>query len=323
MNTPASPVVRHITTASVVVVASIAAVVSYSHMQQLADHAGETWRAWLIPISIDGLVVAASMVLLARRRAGVPGGVLAWSALAAGVLASLAANMADARHEVTAVLIAGWPAAAFAVALELLLQQRRAERPVAADSPDRTGSAVPTQPARPVPPIPAARPLQPPSGVVGGSPRTSSAPGLFSSVRSGQQLDSAPHPGALTLDTGIARQGGASTEDNNGEVAGVVMPTVASASPPAASRQAPPVHQPPARQHQPSPTSPAPAANRQPTPAPAGDLVDRVRPLVTKGLGRQTIATQLGITQHQARQAIDQVKAEQRPALRLAATTTA
>ena len=68
------------------------------------------------------------MVLLTRRRTGLPGGPLAWGALGAGVGASLAANMADARPEATAVLIAGWPAVAFAVAFELLCQQRRAEQ---------------------------------------------------------------------------------------------------------------------------------------------------------------------------------------------------
>jgi hypothetical protein len=123
-----SSLVRVTTVGAVVVVAVIAAVVSYSHMQQLAASAGEDWRSWLIPLSIDGLVVAASMVLLTRRRTGLPGGPLAWGALGAGVGASLAANMADARPEPTAVLVAGWPAVAFAVAFELLCQQRRAEQ---------------------------------------------------------------------------------------------------------------------------------------------------------------------------------------------------
>jgi Protein of unknown function (DUF2637) len=123
-----SSLMRVTTVGAVVVVAVIAAVVSYSHMQQLAASAGEDWRSWLIPLSIDGLVVAASMVLLTRRRTGLPGGPLAWGALGPGVGASLAANMADARPEPTAVLVAGWPAVAFAVAFELLLQQRRAEQ---------------------------------------------------------------------------------------------------------------------------------------------------------------------------------------------------
>lgn len=144
---PLSPAVRVTTVIAVVVVAIIAAIVSFSHMQQLAEKAGEQWRASLIPLSIDGLVVAASMVLLTRRRTGLPGGLLAWAALGGGVLASLAANMADARPEITAVLIAGWPAVAFAVAFELLLQQRRAEQN------NTTGA-----PAEP-PPVPAPEPF--------------------------------------------------------------------------------------------------------------------------------------------------------------------
>jgi hypothetical protein len=145
--------VRVTTVFAVVVVALIAAVVSYSHMQQLADSAGEDWRSWLIPLSIDGLVVAASMVLLTRRRTGLPGGPLAWGALGAGVGASLAANMADARPEVTAVLVAGWPAVAFAVAFELLCQQRRAEQH---DTPQQHGTAeAAVQPVR----VPGSEPL--------------------------------------------------------------------------------------------------------------------------------------------------------------------
>ncbi|MGH3572558.1 MAG: DUF2637 domain-containing protein [Pseudonocardiaceae bacterium] len=69
----ASPAVRHTTTAAVAAVGLIAAIVSYSHMQQLGDHHGEAWRSWLVPISIDGLMAAASMVLLTRRRSGLPG----------------------------------------------------------------------------------------------------------------------------------------------------------------------------------------------------------------------------------------------------------
>jgi hypothetical protein len=96
-------------------------------MQQYVSNHGEGWRSWLIPVSVDGLVVAASMVLLTRRRADLPGGWLAWGALGGGVLASLVANMADARPEIDAVLFAGRAPVAFAVAFELLLRQRWAE----------------------------------------------------------------------------------------------------------------------------------------------------------------------------------------------------
>lgn len=164
---PASPLVRGVTVVAVVVVAVIAAVVSYSHMQQLADHAGEAWRSWLIPLSIDGLVVAASMVLVTARRTGVGGGVLAWGALGTGVAASLAANMADARPQVTAVLVAGWPAVAFAVTFELLLQQRRAEHPGATTPPPPLGPVTVADPSPgPHQPVtPPAPPMVPASGV--------------------------------------------------------------------------------------------------------------------------------------------------------------
>jgi len=110
-------------------------------MWTVADRAGEQWRAYLLPLSVDGLVVAASMVLLTRRRAGLPGGRLAWCALLGGVGASLAANIAAAEPTTTARVVAAWPALAFAVAFELLLQQRRepvgepVDEPVGEDSP--------------------------------------------------------------------------------------------------------------------------------------------------------------------------------------------
>jgi len=126
---------------AVLVVAAVAAVVSYEHMRTVAGRAGEDWRAWLLPLSVDGLVVAASMVLLTRRRAGLPGGQLAWCALLGGVGASLAANIAAAEPTTTARVVAAWPALAFALALELLLQQRQmpavdpVDDPVGEDSP--------------------------------------------------------------------------------------------------------------------------------------------------------------------------------------------
>lgn len=47
------------------------------------------------------------------------------------------------------------------------------------------------------------------------------------------------------------------------------------------------------------------------TPPPATtSLVDRVRPLVAEGHGRTAIVRRLGVTDHQARQAIATVKAE-------------
>jgi len=84
--------VRRVTTVAVVAVAGVAAVASYEHMRALASVAGEGWRSWLLPVSVDGLAVAASMTILVRRRAGLPAGVLPWAALLLGLGASLAAT---------------------------------------------------------------------------------------------------------------------------------------------------------------------------------------------------------------------------------------
>jgi len=77
-------------------------------------------------------------------------------ALLGGVGTSLAANVAAAEPTTTARIVAGWPALAFAVAFELLLQQRRASvsEPVVGpveSEPDQSRPVpdqVPTAPAK-------------------------------------------------------------------------------------------------------------------------------------------------------------------------------
>jgi hypothetical protein len=115
--------VRRVTTASVLAVAAVAAVASYEHMRALAAVAGEGWRAWLLPVSVDGLAVAASMTMLVRRRSGQRAGALPWLALLLGLGASLAANVAAAEPTVVGRLVAAWPPVGLLLAYELLLQQ--------------------------------------------------------------------------------------------------------------------------------------------------------------------------------------------------------
>ncbi|HKS46374.1 MAG TPA: DUF2637 domain-containing protein, partial [Amycolatopsis sp.] len=109
--------------ASVALVAAVAAVVSYSHMHELAEWAGEGWRAWLEPLSVDGLLVGSSLVLYARRRSSW----LTWIGLSVGLLVSLAANLAAARPELVSRLVAAWPAVALALSYEVLLTLVRKE----------------------------------------------------------------------------------------------------------------------------------------------------------------------------------------------------
>ena len=117
------PWVRRTTTLAVVTVAVVAAIGSYEHMRSLAETVGEGWRAWLLPFSVDGLAVAASMTMLVRRRAGQPAGALAWLALLLGLGASLAANVAAAEPTLPGRLVAAWPPIGLLLSYELLMQQ--------------------------------------------------------------------------------------------------------------------------------------------------------------------------------------------------------
>jgi hypothetical protein len=122
--------VRVVTVAAVSVVAAVAAVVSYVHMRELGIRAGEGWRADIIPLSADGLLVAASMVMLVRRRAGEKAGALPWVGLVLGLSASLAANVAVADwSSAVSLAVSGWPPLALAVSFELLIMVTRDHRP--------------------------------------------------------------------------------------------------------------------------------------------------------------------------------------------------
>ncbi|MEV5711018.1 DUF2637 domain-containing protein [Actinoallomurus sp. NPDC052274] len=91
-NGSADVCIRRITTVSVVFLALIAAVVSFGHMHELALRHGETsLNATLIPLSVDGMVVASSMSVLLAGRTGVGAPWLSWTLLIVGSLASLAA----------------------------------------------------------------------------------------------------------------------------------------------------------------------------------------------------------------------------------------
>lgn len=151
---PVELLIRLVTTLAVGIVGAIAAIVSYSHMQELAHTNGEAWRSWLIPISIDGLIVAASMVLLTRRRNELPTSPLAWGALVFGVVTSIYANTANAESDITAQLLAASAPAVFAIAFELLLQQRRAASGEPTESPatvERIVEPLADEPARAIP----------------------------------------------------------------------------------------------------------------------------------------------------------------------------
>jgi hypothetical protein len=118
--------IRRTTTGCVGMLALIAATVSYLHMHLLVEiHGQPGWVAGLTPLSVDGMIVAASTTLLAESRSGGRGGVLPWALLVAGSAASLAANVAVAEPTATGRVIAAWPSFALIASYELLMGQVR------------------------------------------------------------------------------------------------------------------------------------------------------------------------------------------------------
>lgn len=118
--------IRWTTIGCVALLALIAGTVSYLHMHILvARHGQPGWVAALTPLSVDGMIVAASTTLLADSRSGRTGGALPWALLVAGSVASLAANVAVAEPTLTGRVIAAWPSFALTASFELLTRQVR------------------------------------------------------------------------------------------------------------------------------------------------------------------------------------------------------
>src|SRR5215472_15767497 len=126
MSRPVDLWIRGTTTGCVGLLALIAGTVSYLHMHTLVElHGQPGWVAALTPLSVDGMIVAASTTLLADSRAGEPGGKLPWALLVVGSTASLAANVAVAQPTAAGRVIAAWPSFALIGAYELLMRQVR------------------------------------------------------------------------------------------------------------------------------------------------------------------------------------------------------
>ena len=103
MNRPGDQWIRGTTTGCVGLLALIAGTVSYLHMHLLVElHGQPGWVAALTPLSVDGMIVAASTTLLADSRAGERGGVLPSALLVAGSAAS-ASRASSAMGEGTSI----------------------------------------------------------------------------------------------------------------------------------------------------------------------------------------------------------------------------
>ncbi len=136
--------VRLATVLAVVAVAGVAAYVSYWHAVDVVTRHGERGSIGrLYPVLIDGIVIAASMVVLdaARHLDNAPK--LAWCLLGSGIAVTLAANVSyGVVFGLSGALWASWPAFAFVGCFELLMMLVRASARRSADGTASTDPAV-------------------------------------------------------------------------------------------------------------------------------------------------------------------------------------
>jgi Protein of unknown function (DUF2637) len=132
--------IRVSTAVAVLAVAGVAAYVSYWHAYAVVCAHGESGiTARLEPATIDGLVYASSMVNLYAARHRLPVPALARWLLALGIIATLAANMAQGwSHGPVGAVIAAWLAVSLVGSYELLVWIIRT---AAAGGPDRGPAA--------------------------------------------------------------------------------------------------------------------------------------------------------------------------------------
>ncbi|WP_369147109.1 DUF2637 domain-containing protein [Streptomyces sp. R44] len=146
----------------ILIQAVIAAALSFAHIHDVAETAGQTgWKAWAYPVSVDVLLAVAWKMMRTR------GGVAAWFWFLVAMAASLGANVATSGVMNMAnppgwvrVVVAGWPAVAF-LGGTLLVHRRKdavvdevpeepqapAEEP--AGTPEAEGAPEPLKPPQP------------------------------------------------------------------------------------------------------------------------------------------------------------------------------
>jgi hypothetical protein len=143
----ADRIIRWTTAGAVVGVAAVAAVASYEHAYALVRAHGEAaWTGRMVPLTVDGLIYASSMVMLDSARRKVPVPALARWLLGLGIAATLAANVAHGLgHGPVGAAVAAWPAVALVGSYELLMMVIRDSQVVPdgmsdrADLPDPLG----------------------------------------------------------------------------------------------------------------------------------------------------------------------------------------
>lgn len=144
---------RTMTAAAVLLVAAIAAVVSFIHIESLAVRYGQPpVAALLLPVSIDGTVAVSSLAMLRSAHAGVSAPWLSRAMLLLAVAATLACNVAYGLPDGwQGALLSGWPGVAFVGSAEVAISMSRTRPPMkrTADT-ERPAKRTPKVATRPV-----------------------------------------------------------------------------------------------------------------------------------------------------------------------------
>jgi Protein of unknown function (DUF2637) len=133
---------RTATAAAVMLVAAIAAVISFVHIESLAVRYGQpVMAAVLLPISIDGTVAVSSLAMLRSARLNLTAPWLARGMLLLAVAATLACNVAyGLPHGWPGALLSGWPAVAFVGSAEVAISMSRKRSPRGRDRAEDAGT---------------------------------------------------------------------------------------------------------------------------------------------------------------------------------------
>ncbi len=177
--------IRITTAAAVITVAAVAAVISYQHAYELVRSHGEAGlTARLLPFTVDGLIWAASTVVLDASRRGQPVPRLAVWSLGTGIVATVGANLAHGVGQgPIGALVSAWPALALVGSFELLMMLIRAGRG------GRAGATESEPRYQPAPPLAQEAPLE-----------LSAAPGLEQTVRARYEAGQSQRAIARELD---------------------------------------------------------------------------------------------------------------------------
>jgi len=139
---------------SAAAVATIAGYASYWHQVHVAIMAGERDElAHVLPFSVDGLLVVASVAMVDAR---IQGRKPSWQTklgFAIGIAASVGANVMSAQPTALGRVVAAWPALALLLVVEILSSRGRKLKET--DAPERVTPAD-----APVPTGPSSRPSQ-------------------------------------------------------------------------------------------------------------------------------------------------------------------